>query len=62
MAGRRRDKFAQDFLRAQVRTPMLVMPPKPSVRMVTQPANRAFLEGVAKKSFRIPRLFGAIGS
>lgn len=64
MAGRRRDKFAQDFLRAQARTPMLQLPPKPAVRMVVKPtaAESEFLAGVAKKSFRIPRLFGTIGS
>ena len=63
MAGRRRDKLAQDFLRAQARTPMMLLPPKPSINMKIRPASAEaeMLAGVASKGFRIPRLFGMIG-
>lgn len=61
MAGRRRDKLAQDFLRAQARTPMLLLPPKPAINMKIRPVEAEFLAGVASKGFRIPRLFGMIG-
>lgn len=63
MPGPNVNKFEQDFMRAQARRPVLMLPPKPSIRMVNRPtrAEEEFLNGVARKSFRVPRLFGAIG-
>lgn len=62
MAGRRKDKFVQDFMRAQARVPMMRMPPKPSINMKIQPqsAEAEMLNNIAS-GFRVPRLFGLIG-